>query len=317
MPLFGPTTGDLKPAPDNAFILQATGDARIGHLGLRFLELSTGPKSTTITFRATETGGEPPQPPVIKLTFERSFPYPSGHSSLWGLASDGTNLYAFSDSNTLLVLDPVNGNVRVSFPGPGSISNTALTFDGTNLISANFLDSTIFVISPTNGSLVRSFTTVPKNIQGLGFDGTSLYAGDNDSKQIFVIDPADGRVVRTFSPPDSDQRLALEFNGTYVVDAGDRFLNFLDPTDGSVVKSFNLPDLLGVSAAFVRGIGYAGDLAFLADENSKTVFVFRDASAVAAAQLMPSSAAGSQGEETPSGVVPTSGRPPGEREPAS
>ena len=57
VPLFGPSTTDLKPAPDNAFTLAApgiTGDTLMGYLGLKFGDLEAGQKSTTIIFRATE-----------------------------------------------------------------------------------------------------------------------------------------------------------------------------------------------------------------------------------------------------------------------
>ena len=57
VPLWGPTPGDLKPLPDNAFTLAApgmTGDTMTGYLGLSFLAPSSGSKSTTIIFRATE-----------------------------------------------------------------------------------------------------------------------------------------------------------------------------------------------------------------------------------------------------------------------
>ena len=174
VPLFGPGPGDLEPAPDNTFILAAPGegDTVEGFLGLRFLAPSAGNKQIPVVFTATELGVSPP--PAINLTFERSFPYPAGQSSIVALGSDGVNLYAFDGSNTLLVLDPISGAVLDSFPGPGQSANTALTYDGTNLISANFADNNIFVINPSDGSLVRSFTTTPVNVQGLGFDGTWL-----------------------------------------------------------------------------------------------------------------------------------------------
>ena len=59
VPLFGPTAGDLKPAFDNVFRLEApgvTGDTVSGYLGLRIPPTAAGTKSTTILFRATDPG---------------------------------------------------------------------------------------------------------------------------------------------------------------------------------------------------------------------------------------------------------------------
>lgn len=62
LPLFGPTTGDLEPGPDNAFTLAASGDMKTGYLGLQFLSLNTGSRQTAIIFRATDSGGIPLRP---------------------------------------------------------------------------------------------------------------------------------------------------------------------------------------------------------------------------------------------------------------
>ena len=62
VPLFGPSPGELVPAPDNGFVLDIsppTGDMMMGYLGLRLLDRSPGDKNTTIIFRATEPGGAP------------------------------------------------------------------------------------------------------------------------------------------------------------------------------------------------------------------------------------------------------------------
>ena len=61
IPLFGPTTGDMKPQPDNLFILQPqgqTGDMTMGLVGLSLPQLVSGSKTTTIIFRATATGDD-------------------------------------------------------------------------------------------------------------------------------------------------------------------------------------------------------------------------------------------------------------------
>ena len=62
LPLFGLTKASLKPAPDNEFRLEPagmSGDMTTGWLGLKFLDLSTGSKRTTIIFRATAITASP------------------------------------------------------------------------------------------------------------------------------------------------------------------------------------------------------------------------------------------------------------------
>ena len=59
IPLFGHTTGDLKPVPANSFVLQPqgqSGDMVTGYVGLILPEPTSGSRTTTIIFRATEAG---------------------------------------------------------------------------------------------------------------------------------------------------------------------------------------------------------------------------------------------------------------------
>ncbi len=83
VPLFGPTTGDLKPAPANAFRLERSGDTMMGYLGLKFLAPSTGSKQTTIIFRATEAS---PALARIAFTSERD-----GNKEIYVMDADGSN----------------------------------------------------------------------------------------------------------------------------------------------------------------------------------------------------------------------------------
>ena len=109
IPLFGPTTGDLKPQPDNLFLLQPqgqTGDMTMGLVGLNLPQLVSGSKTTTIIFRATEVGA--------------GIQPPTGMVGWWP-----------GDGNTI---DVVGGNAGVlsgnaSFTG--GMVGQAFSFDGT------------------------------------------------------------------------------------------------------------------------------------------------------------------------------------------
>ena len=88
LPMFGPTTSDLMPAPDNAFTLEPrgqTGDGFTGWVGLISLVPPSGDKVTTIIFRATEVPGPPPA--KIAFTSDRD-----GNFEIHTMDPDGSNL---------------------------------------------------------------------------------------------------------------------------------------------------------------------------------------------------------------------------------
>ena len=73
IPLFGPVTGDLKPDPDNAFVLQPqgqSGDMTMGYVGLTLRQFTPGSKTTTIIFRAKEAGTQQVVVPNAQTTVE-------------------------------------------------------------------------------------------------------------------------------------------------------------------------------------------------------------------------------------------------------
>ena len=94
LPLFGPTPADLKPAPDNAFILPGPGegDTVEGYLGLRLLAPSAGNKQTTITFSATEIVAPPAEPARIAFSSSRD-----GNFEVYVMDVDGSNQTRLTD----------------------------------------------------------------------------------------------------------------------------------------------------------------------------------------------------------------------------
>lgn len=117
VPLWGPTTGDLKPAPDNAFTLAApgiTGDTMTGYLGLSFPVPNTGSKQTTIVFRATEE--------IVQVVYSNDFegvvgPEWSNTSTDMTPTGDRSFLGQFSNDTVSLTLTdlPQHTDVAVSF----------------------------------------------------------------------------------------------------------------------------------------------------------------------------------------------------------
>ena len=84
IPVFGPTTGDLKPQPSNLFVLQPqgqSGDLIRGFVGLSLPQLVSGSKTTTIIFRATATGDDATIIPFHEVVVPNAQTTADGNSS--------------------------------------------------------------------------------------------------------------------------------------------------------------------------------------------------------------------------------------------
>ncbi len=89
LPLFGPTHGELRDAPSNAFFLQPqgiSGDITTGLLGLALRPPTSGDKTSTIIFRATDAGQAPAGPGRIAFHSGRD-----GNLEIYVMNADGSN----------------------------------------------------------------------------------------------------------------------------------------------------------------------------------------------------------------------------------
>ena len=96
VPVFGPTPEGLKAAPENAFVLQPqgiSGDKMWGYLGLTFPVPTTGSKSVTITFRATDVV-EPLPPRTGRIAFVSAR---DGNNEIYTMDADGSNQTRLTD----------------------------------------------------------------------------------------------------------------------------------------------------------------------------------------------------------------------------
>ncbi len=156
VPLWGPTLADLKPAPDNAFRLEArgiSGDTMTGYLGLRFLNISGGTKQTTIIFRAREIG-VPTGASRIAFTSNKG-----GYRAISVMDSDGSNQTGLSDTISVIGTgDGVTGDVIV----PAFGDSPAWSPDGSKIAFASNRhgNSGIFVMN-SDGSNQTRVTKTP------------------------------------------------------------------------------------------------------------------------------------------------------------
>ena len=215
VPLFGPSPGELVPAPDNGFVLDIsppTGDMMMGYLGLRLLDRSPGDKNTTIIFRATEPGGLQPLPmpegPINAVVVKD-----------WGNCSGGA-----------LIWDSLNANwanygetqVTIDYSDANLCGGATLTYD--NLV-ANGAD--VVIISDSVG-------------------GGKRWTGDEIQELVRYLN--DGHIViatyATFQFPANDNRnlapiFGLRSDLSYSSDA------FVTPTYNVISLSDTLFDGLG------------------------------------------------------------------------
>ena len=117
---------------------------------------------------------------------------------------EGDTLFLGGDDTALVQIDPETLEVFNSFDlattTAGAIDATTdiegLASDGTNLyVSAG---ENLWVIDPTDGSLIDQAEFLGLDIEGLGFDGTYLILGDENFPQSLVfVDPSDLSIVAT------------------------------------------------------------------------------------------------------------------------
>ena len=171
IPLFGPTTGDLKPDPSNAFVLQPqgqSGDMVTGYVGLTLPQFTPGSKTTTIIFRATEAGTQQVVVPNAQAEVEgnssNSFPFHLDRSSTSATSMRYQQVYSSGDIGGTGIIDKIafrpDRTFGLIFSSSGDsveirLSHTPKSPDGLSATFANnvgadetvVLDTTSFSLS--------------------------------------------------------------------------------------------------------------------------------------------------------------------------
>ena len=117
---------------------------------------------------------------------------------------EGDTLFLGGENTVLVQIDPetleVFNNFDLATTTAGAIDAdidiAGLASDGTNLyVSAG---ENLWVIDPTDGSLIDQMTFLGLDIEGLGFDGVNLILGNDASPEsVIFVDPNDLSVVAT------------------------------------------------------------------------------------------------------------------------
>ena len=168
VPLFGFTEDALEPWPDNDFDLAAsgdTGDTVMGWLELRFVNLTSGSKSTTIIFRTTAITGD---------AGPSAIPPPAGMVSWWP-----------GDGNAQDIVDGNHGILSGDATFTGGKVGQAFSFDGVgDLVNVGGTDNLA-------GSRTIDAWVFPNTNSGLGLPIlTAGAANSGDFSELVAVQPA-------------------------------------------------------------------------------------------------------------------------------
>jgi len=154
----------------------------------------------------------------------------------------------------------VSDEVIESFEIAGSLPY-GLAYDGSYFYITEYIDQTILVVDPSNGSIVNTLTLTPEPpptayLLGVTFDGTSLWIITiGAGKKLYEVNPADGSILSELPLPapfagEGSSPAGIAWDGTYLYlsnnSPGYTYLGSVNPTNGDLVYSWisyaKLPD---------------------------------------------------------------------------
>jgi len=159
------------------------------------------------------------------------------------------------------------GKVIKQFSAPGTCP-TGLTFDGTNLWTADYKTDKLYCIDPSKGNVVREIPSPGFWPKGLAWDGKHLWNIDSRQNKIFKLDPADGTILFAVDAPGSSAE-GLTWDGTtlWVSDPGEDKIMKIDMSDGTAVKSFDAPN------RNIQGLTFDGTYFWCSDRIADEIYM--------------------------------------------
>jgi hypothetical protein len=157
--------------------------------------------------------------------------------------------------------------IKSSFASPSS-TPTGLTFDGTNLISCDASNDTIYVHDGVSSTILSSFASPSSTPTGLTFDGTNLISCDADSDTIYVHDGVSSTILSSFSIPSSNPN-GLTFDGTNLIscDASNDTIYIHDGVSSTILSSFASP------SSVPNGLAFGGTNLISCDASNDTIYI--------------------------------------------
>ncbi|MCP4109210.1 MAG: hypothetical protein GY749_27410 [Desulfobacteraceae bacterium] len=211
-----------------------------------------------------------------ELVLVESVPGPD--SRVRGLAVDSGNLWICYSSTAStykgkIVKIDMSGNILTSFDAPGKMSlydvpaTVGLTFDGTYLWNANYLDNTLYKIT-TSGEVAGTLS-IPKNTNDLAWDGSNIWISNTGNNKVYKINPLDGEIIHTVNTPgweDDREPDGMAYDGEYlwVSNSYGRNVYRIDAQTGEIVTQFS--NILSYEAA--EALAWDGQYIWIAGESS-------------------------------------------------
>jgi DNA-binding beta-propeller fold protein YncE len=155
------------------------------------------------------------------------------------LAAGEVFVTANTAPGTLYVFDPTQppGAVTTASNALGNVP-VAITFDGTNLWTANDLGS-ISVIEPISPYGVLTFSSGFSSPSGILFDGAYLWVTDYGAGALLKIDPSDAAILKTVTVGDGPASPVFDGTNIWVPNFLGNSITVVQASSGKVVATIS------------------------------------------------------------------------------
>ena len=205
------------------------------------------------------------------------------------LAPTNSSLRLFASSqDTILELDPITGTTLNQFTAPAAnpaapAVAAGLAFDGRELFYVKFGVSSLFVVNPDSGLLLRTFTLPDGSYDGVAEIAGKIYVLDLVLDSILELDPLSGTLLRTLNinalnPDYLGAGTSINLVGalsessdrTKIVAAGSSTRAFvIDPATGIIQSTFTPGFFGGAGAGGFRAASLGLNIDFYNANNQK------------------------------------------------
>ncbi len=195
-----------------------------------------------------------------------SFPSPGDDPT--GLTWDGQYLWnADTETNKIYQIDPINGTIVYSIPGPPGATINGLTWDGNSIWCSDKENNCIYQINVKDSSIVHTIYLQTTNPRGLAFDGEYIWYQDSAQRSIFKLNPQADTYIDTLTSPGGYNR-GLTWDGKYLwsSDCDKNEIYMLDPSSGSVIMILSAP------GTYSYGLAFDGEFLWNADFETKKIY---------------------------------------------
>jgi hypothetical protein len=144
-------------------------------------------------------------------------------------------------------------------PVPVGTQPIGVCFDGANIWTANYGDSTVTKVRASDGQVLGTFN-VGANPFGVTFDGANIWATVGTS-MVAKLRASDGKLLGTFPTGNASEWMTFDGQNIWVANGGDNTVSKLRAADGKTLGTFpvgNAPFAMAFDGAAVWSANYGG-----------------------------------------------------------